>query len=560
MGLARPVWGVLCGLLVLSAHGFAADAVTGFYARKTFHQLRVDKDHVAVRALPVGKHAGASFLSAAEAKQFAQLGVDIVDRASVKGADVIVGYPVWFDKAKGAVGVLTHEIVVRTDKPDGIAALRAGKGFADMTEMDFKPGLYLAKFTSPMAALEAANEISKKPGVLYAHPNFLVAKDFRGTRAVKGPADEPFFSSQWHLENTGQKGAVTGADIHAKNAWEVTKGSSEVLVAILDGGFQVTHPDLDGAFFRNTNEIPGNGVDDDRNGYIDDVSGWNFWAKNNDPASAVYPDHGTLVAGLVGARENGKGVTGVCPRCTILPVVLSWTPVADAAAFYYAQKMGADIITNSWGYAVGVPTTDVVEEAIETVATQGRDGKGTVILFAMNNLNQDDCVGPSPDISSLEAVIAVSGASDQDKKVLGSAWGDCMEYVAPTFENQRQGIASTDLVGKLGYNTGRNPKDLPDLDYSNTFGGTSAATPISAGVFALILTVNTDLTKNEALAMVLATADKIDPAAAHYDPVTGFSNKYGYGRINAGKAVRAAQVFRKYTGKERAFKKSAVYR
>lgn len=546
---ARITLTLALGPLLLAAPARGADAVTGFYSKKTFHKLLVAKDHVAIRPVPGVVRAAQGLLSPTETKQFDQIGVEIVERATIKPTDAIVGYPVWFDKEKGAVGVLTHEIVVRTDKPEGVAALRGGKGFATMEETAFKKGLYLAKFTSPMAALDAANEIAKKPGIAYAHPNFLVAKNYR---------DEPYFSSQWHLENTGINGSVPGADIHAKNAWEVTKGSSEVLVAVLDGGFQLAHPDLDGAFFRNQAEIPGNGADDDQNGYVDDVNGWNFWAASNDPTAAPFLDHGTAVAGLVGARENGKGVTGVCPRCTILPVVVSFNPAADAEAFYYAQKMGAEVITNSWGYPVGVPDTDVVEEAIEAVAQEGRDGKGTVILFAMNNLDQDDCVGETPDISSLESVIAVSGSSDLDKKVVRSAWGDCMEFLAPTFEDERQGIATTDQMGNRGYNTGRNPKDLPDADYSNTFGGTSAATPISAGVFALLFAVNDELTRNEALAMVLATADKIAPVAAKYDPVSGFSTKYGYGRINAGKAVRAAQVFRKYTGKEKAKKREAL--
>ncbi len=307
MGSARLASMLLLGQLLAAAPALAADAVTGFYSKKTFHKLLVAKDHVAVRAVPgVTARTPQGMLSSKEAKQFDQLGVEVVERSGIKATDAILGYPVWFDKEKSAVGVLTHEIVVRTDKPEGIAALRAGKGFATMEETAYKKGLYLAKFTSPMAALEAANEIAKKPGVIYAHPNFVVAKDFR---------DEPYFSSQWHLENAGMNGGTAGADVHAKSAWEVSKGSSEVLVAILDGGFQITHPDLDGAFYRNAGEIPGNGVDDDQNGYVDDVNGWNFWAPSNDPSASPFSNHGTAVAGLVGARENGKGVTGVCPRC-----------------------------------------------------------------------------------------------------------------------------------------------------------------------------------------------------------------------------------------------------
>jgi subtilisin family serine protease len=193
----------------------------------------------------------------------------------------------------------------------------------------------------------------------------------------------------------------------------------------------------------------------------------------------------------------------------------------------------------------------VLVEAIDTVAREGRGGKGTIILFAMNNLDQDDCVGPNPDISSLASVIAVSGASDLDRKVSMSAWGDCMEVLSPTYETDRPGVATTDLTGKRGYNNGRYPGDLADLDYTVGFGGTSAATPIAAGVFALMLAVNDGLSRDEALAIVEATAAKVSPEDAQYDAQTGFSHKYGFGRIDAARAVRAAAAFRKYSRSER---------
>ncbi len=549
-------------LLLLGLGAFSsargAEATSGFYSGRSFKQLTVDKDHVAIQGTAAAQEGRQALLGVKESVAFAQLGVSIVDRAKIRATDAIVGYPVSFSKDAGAVAVLTHEIVVRTDSDAGVKAIKAELGFADLEETTFKKGLYLAKFTSPMAALAAANDLYKVAGVAYAHPNFLIPKDFRQVKRAMTPADEPFFGSQWHLDNTGQFGGTAGADIHAKSAWEVTTGSSDVIVAVLDGGFELTHPDLEGAFFHNAGEIPGNGVDDDHNGYIDDVNGWNYWSKSNDPSAGAYGDHGTAVSGLVGARQNGKGVTGVCPRCTILPVTVAWTPADDAAAFYYANSAGAAVITNSWGYPIGIPATDVVEEAINDVAAHGRGGKGMIVLFAMNNIDQDDCIGASPDISSLESVIAVSGASDMDKKVSNSGWGACMEFLSPTLESGRKGITSADMTGKLGYNTGRNPNDLPDPDYTNDFGGTSAATPIAAGVFALLLSVNDELTRNEALAMVLATADKVQPDSAHYDPRTGFSNKFGYGRINAGKAVRAAQVFRKYTQKDKDKKKTEV--
>ena len=132
--------------------------------------------------------------------------------------------------------------------------------------------------------------------------------------------------------------------------------------------------------------------------------------------------------------------------------------------------------------------------------------------------------------------------ADQQRGAGGEAFGD--------LELHALGIATTDLTGTRGYNNGRYPGDLADLDYTNDFGGTSAATPIAAGVFGLMLSVNDQLTRDEALALVVSTTDKVHPSLANYAPETGFSRKYGYGRINAGKAVRAAQAFKKYTRRE----------
>lgn len=569
----RQVLGSLLCVIVAALPAFAraGEVEGGFYSGRAYRRLAIDRDHVAVRAAKgmrsqrtpeLGKRAGAAF---------EMMGAVVMPRASVRSVGDVLGYPVWFDKAQDAVGILTHEIVVRLEPGAATDVVKKAAGLADIKRAAFGTDVYLAKFGSPMAALTAANELYKQKGVLYAHPNFLVPKNWRRAAAPRAPAPvrrgeggspsgEPFFGQQWHLENTGQFGGSAGADVHVKAAWEITQGSDEVLIAVLDGGFQISHPDLDGAFWRNPNEIPGNGVDDDGNGYVDDVNGWNFWSKSGDVADGAVDDHGTAVAGLVGARANGLGVTGTCPRCKLIPVVVSWEVADDAAAFYYALQAGAAISTNSWGYAVGTPETDVVTDAIRESAARGRGGKGMITLFAMNNIDQDDCVGDQPDISALPSVVAVSGAADTDKKVSFSAWGACMEYLAPTYEMNRPGIVTTDLVGQRGYNNGRRPGDLSDMDYTNDFGGTSAATPISAGIFGLMLSVNPELTRDEALDLVLRSADKVQPEIAAYDPVTGFSSKYGYGRINAARAVSAAKAFKKYSKAKAAATPAAVRR
>lgn len=538
-----------------------AEVEAGFYSGRVFRKLLIDRDHVAVRVSKTTP-AQATHLGKRAQAAFEMMGAVVVPRTALREGADILGYPVWFDKTEDAVAILTHEIALRLEPGASTDLVRKEAGFADIKRARFGTDIYLAKFSSPMAALDAANALYKRKGVLYAHPNFQVAKSWRNTprqlSAVKSekeltsssessPSTEPLFAQQWHLENTAQHGGRVGADIHIKGAWEVTQGSPEILIAVLDGGFQITHPDLEGGIWRNEREIPGNQIDDDGNGYIDDVNGWNFLLNNNDVSDGSVDDHGTAVAGLVAARANGVGVTGSCPQCRLLPIVVSWEVADDAAAFYYALAANAAITTSSWGYAVGTPETDVVVDAIRETVAKGRNGKGTITLFAMSNVDQDDCSGSHPDISSLPFVIAVSGSADTDKKVSFSAWGDCMKFLSPTYEMNRPGIVTTDLMGQRGYNNGRRPGDLVDIDYTNDFGGTSAATPIAAGVFGLMLTANPELTRELALDLLIRNTDKVYPELAHYGPHNGFSRKYGYGRLNAERAVRAAQGHKRYS-------------
>ena len=618
----RFLLGMLCvpfAFAAITSH--AAEVQAGFYSGRAFRKLHIDRDHVAVHVRQGVQSNHTPPLSQRAESAFDMMGAAIVPRNGVRDKRDLIGYPVWFDKSLDAVGILTHEIVVRLEPRGHIDLIKKQPGFADLKRARFGADIFLAKFSSPMAALEAANALYRIKGVFYAHPNFMIPKNWRkqandratalaaqdiapttpvaeaptsdpssikqdmlatfaeqmtspaasATSALMaeadvtdptlippsggvtvpagtgGPSQEPYFAQQWHLENTGQFGGAPGADIHAKAAWEITQGSEEVLIAVLDGGVQINHPDLEPGIWRNPGEIPANGRDDDGNGFVDDVNGWNFWKQSGDVSVGPADDHGTAVTGLVGARANGRGVTGSCPNCKLLPIVVAWEVADDAAAFYYASKAGAWITSNSWGYAVGTPATDVVSDAIRETSARGRAGKGMITLFAMNNIDQDDCSGSHPDISSLASVVAVSGADDTDKKVSIAAWGSCMEILSPTFDLNRPGIVTTDLVGQRGYNNGRRPGDLRDIDYTNDFGGTSAATPIAAGVFGLMLTVNPDLTRDDAVELVLRHADKIQPELANYAPDTGFSNRYGYGRINAGRAVSAANKLKRYS-------------
>lgn len=424
----------------------------------------------------------------------------------------------------GATARLTQQIVVGIADANGPAEIAAQPGFLAGQISSFNPKVYLATFANAELALAAANTLYGRPGVRWAHPDFALNIE---ARTGFEPSDEPLAAQAWHLAKT-----------QTPTAWRYTHGQASTLVAVIDLGFEQNHSDLQAAWYKNPGEIPNNRLDDDGNGLVDDQSGWNFAVNGNNLIYGMNAAHGTATAGIVGARANGQGTVGICPECTLLPLVVDEQASNAAAAFYYAARAGAAVISNSWGYAIGTPTTDVLVEAIKDVSQLGREGRGATIIFAMDNRNHDNCRGPEPDVSSLETVIAVSAVDANDRKIATSGYGDCLDLVAPSAGRAKAGIVTTDRPGNKGFNRGDNREDFADLAYTNTFYGTSAAAPQVAGGFALLYAANPDLTPSQARERILQSADKVSPKEADYNPNTGVSRLYGYGRINIGRALQ----------------------
>jgi len=159
-------------------------------------------------------------------------------------------------------------------------------------------------------------ELKKDPNVEYVQPNYVLD-------TYLTPQDEKF-REQWGLSNSGQiingQTGTTGIDINAVNAWDITTGSNNTVVAVVDTGVDVNHPDLTGNMFVNEKELP-NGLDDDGNGYVDDICGWDFANNDNGTFDSQMQDvHGTHVAGIIAAKLNNSGMTGVAPNIKILPL------------------------------------------------------------------------------------------------------------------------------------------------------------------------------------------------------------------------------------------------
>lgn len=274
----------------------------------------------------------------------------------------------------------------------------------------------------------------------FAEPNFISE-----ARKAALP-NEVLIKEQWHLDNTGQGSGKPGEDVFASEAWDITTGSPDIVIAVIDDGVDIDHPDLKANIWENPNPDIG----------MNDVNGWNFYDNNNDPRPRKFTppyselagndSHGTPCAGVAAAvGGNATGVTGIAYKCKILPVkiflgddLVSFNKVADAIR-YAGQR--ADVLSNSWSIS---PSSDV-ESAIKDVVRTGRGGKGTPVFVATGNEYNSMIGFPA----SVPEAIAVGASTNRGVRSGYSNYGDGLDFVAPSS------------------------------------GGTSSATPLAAGVAAL---------------------------------------------------------------------------
>lgn len=324
---------------------------------------------------------------------------------------------------------------------------------------------------------------------------------------------DPFYQYQWHLNNTGGtdlggKALLNDADIDAPEAWAIATGNN-VTVAVIDDGLE-NHEDMATLLGGYTPANGGNGT-----------------------PSLSTDGHGQQCAGLIGALHNEIGVRGVSPDVDMFSVNIFApnTSNADVAdGINWAVNNGADVLSNSWGFTSCTLNISSITSAFSNAANNGRGGLGCIILVASGN-DFNTCVSYPAD---LPTVTAVGGISGDGARSNFSNYGPSLDIVAPSnddwvFNAQGQLISTAhDLVtidreGSAGWFSG---------NYSDGFGGTSGATPIAAGVAALVLSVDPTLTKSEVENILYSTADDIGPS--------GFDNEYGNGRVNAYQAVLAA--------------------
>jgi serine protease len=349
--------------------------------------------------------------------------------------------------------------------------------------------VYIVHYKGSQSPVEVAKKLAAQQGVEYAEPC-----------PVRYPCAVPndsLYGEQYYLQN-----------IKAPAAWDVVKAEGhDVIIAIVDTGTDIDHPDLAANVWVNEDEIAGNGLDDDGNGYIDDVHGWNFSDNTPDPRSAIGAAHGTMTAGIACAvTDNGQGIAGTSWNAKLLPVNAAMQNNAKDIAYgfqgiLYAAENGAHIINCSWGS----PGSSITEQLVIDFVSE----LGAVVIAAAGNDSSSSPFYPG----SYNHVYSVAAIDQNDRKADFSNYGRNVDMAAP----------GVDMV-----------TTSTDDSYYFSARGTSFSSPAAAGVVALVKASFPAYNGIQAAEQVRVTADNIDAK----NP--GFEGQFGRGLINAFQALTTA--------------------
>ena len=489
----------------------------------------------------------------------ARAGVFENARAMIASAADVEGTPTVYEPAVVAhveALVPVGEVIARFEpslSDDQIDSLLRQVGLTIIRHDYPEPGALLLRAESDEGAISAANALHDMPGVEFAQPNFvrlqprldvqlqepvtpmtpadfgtyrlpetsvpelddisLQASPFDAVRfpteqpsapAAPGPLafSDPGFGSQWGLQKIG-----------APDAWAYTMGNPSILVAVIDEGCDIAHEDISYA-----------------------LPGYNALDGTNNPQPNGNDAHGTACAGIVAMRaNNARGGIGVAPNCRVLPVKIArgvaggWftSDAILADGIRTAVNRGASVLSNSWGG--GAPST-VVTNAFKYGQTNGRGGRGCAMLAASGNREVRDVIYPAELSPTIPGMLAVGASNQWDQRKSptsldgetwwGSSYGPELDVVAPGVK-----IYTTDITGGPGYAGGH---------YVPNFNGTSSATPHAAGVAALVLSIDPALRSWEVEDIIKLTSLDLG--------TPGRDEQFGFGRVNAKRAVEAARI------------------
>lgn len=431
--------------------------------------------------------------------------------------------------------VYTENLYVRFREDlddDQCEALLREAGLVVKEQLGFATNAYFAAAPegTGQQVFEVARQLLRRPDVVYCHPELIQRRQAK-----------QIFPEQWHLKATSVGGVAVNAHANVEAAHALAKGLA-MTIAVIDDGVDIDHPEFNSPGKVVAPRDATLGTDDPR------------------PKSSGNR-HGTACAGVACAR-GVAGASGVAPQARLMPIRLASNlgSLAEAQAFKWAADHGADVISCSWGPPDGdwfrpadplhsqvFPLPASTRDAIDYAVTNGRGGKGCVVLFAAGNGNESV---DNDGYASYANVIAVAACNDRSKRSVYSDFGKAVWCSFPSSdfgdssagrpEPLTPGIWTTDRVGTAGYNRGSVLNGDAAGNFTNSFGGTSSACPGAAGVAALVLSANPGLRWNEVRDILRRSCDRIDPAGGNYS-AEGHSKLYGHGRLNALTAVKLAK-------------------
>jgi subtilisin-like proprotein convertase family protein len=381
-------------------------------------------------------------------------------------------------------------------------------------------------------ALRAAEELRQLAEVELAEPQLARQQSKRLL------PNDTYFANQWHLLNTGQSGGLAGTDLNITAVWDTLRGAG-IRIGVVDDGLQLTHPDLS----ANVDTV------NDRD--------WNDGTPDDPSPNLSFDFHGTSCAGVAAGRgNNGIGISGAAPEATLVGLRLIAAGTSDSQEAE-AMAWKNDIIqvkTNSWGPADDGRTLEapgtLTTAALQNAAENGRGGRGTIFTWAGGNGGDTSANDNSNYDGYANSIytISVGAVTNRGTRSYYSEPGANVVISAPSDGNTgtHLGITTTDLVGNNGYNTSSSSGELSNRDYTQTFGGTSSATPLAAGGIALMLQANPNLGWRDVQEILIRSAKKVQPA--NTDWITNaagfhFNHNFGAGLLDVQAAVSLASTW-----------------
>jgi subtilisin family serine protease len=459
-----------------------------------------------------------------EDSEFADLDVDEVQYAP---GQVIVKF-----KKDPGIRKQGKRVISSIQDVEGILRENSIEDYKEITpavDVDSSNHIFVFGFSEGIGVYDVVNKFVSDPDVEYAEPNLIYETHQApiNKKPILDPPNDPLYPQQWHLEK-----------IDAQMAWAETEGNPDIVIAVIDTGVDMDHEDLVGNIWTNPGEIPNNGIDDDNNGFIDDDKGWDFvdlyswqlgncWpgedcsVEDNDPND--YYGHGTHVAGIIGAtKNNNKGIVGVCPSCSIMPLKVGYAygngngnprgaiELVDVyESLIYATDNGADIISMSIGGGYSFTLKRGIDYAYS---------RGVILVASAGNNMINDRYSGFP--AGYDEVIAVGSTNENDDISYFSNTGSWIDVGAPG-----SNILSTVIPG-LSWGC----SDSTGRGYG-LCSGTSMSAPLVSGAIGLLLSKHqlNSGNQNEIVTFLQSSVDPLNLIVRE--------RYIGPGRINAGKML-----------------------